>query len=140
MMPFKIQVEGQLKSAIQSHFVSINTCMEQLKDVNKRLTEVREALCSIEDDSKTLGNLEKSLYDLRVEAVKFKQLKSANENVANILSVDDLAKQAAQFIDENKILLAHKCLLDIEKCRNDILEDLGPPNDNSANIADIKVT
>ncbi len=28
----------------------------------------------------------------------------------------------------------------MEKCRNDILEELGPPNDRANNIADIKVT
>ena len=30
-------VENQLKSAIQSHFISVNSCMEQLKDVNNKL-------------------------------------------------------------------------------------------------------
>jgi hypothetical protein len=66
-------------------------------------------------------------------------LKSAKENVKNILNVDDLAEQARQHIEENKLLLAHKCLLDMEKCRNDILEELYNPNDKNTNIADIKV-
>lgn len=135
----KNMVENQLKSAIQSHFISINSCMEQLKDVNTNLIGVRDTIYSIQEDYKTISHLENTLGELRKEATKHKQLKSAKENVRNILNVDDLAKQAAKYIDDNKMLLAHKCLLDMEKCRNDILEELGPPSDKAGNIGDIKV-
>jgi hypothetical protein len=53
--------------------------------------------------------------------------------------LEDLAKQARQYIDANKILNAHKCLLDMEKCRNDILEELGSSNEKNVNVSDIKV-
>ncbi len=76
---------------------------------------------------------------MRIEATKHKQLKSAKENVKNILNVDDLAIQAQAYIEQNKLLFAHKCLLDMEKCRNDILEELGPPSEKANNISDIKV-
>lgn len=132
-------IESQLKSAIQSHFISVNSCMEQLKDVNNSLNGVKNTIYGIEQECRKIGELEKPLSELRKEAAKHKQLKSAKENVRNILNVDDLAKQANKYIEENKILLAHKCILDIEKCRNDILEELGPPNDKIGNIDEIKV-
>lgn len=118
----KSTVESQLKSAIQSHFISVNSCMDQLKEVNDNLTEVRHTIYSIQEEYKTISHLENTLSNLRLEATKHKQLKSAKENVKNILNVDDLAKQAHAFIEQNKLLNAHKCLLDMEKCRNDILE------------------
>lgn len=132
-------VENQLKSAIQSHFISVNSCMEQLKDVNNGLMGVRETMYSIQEDYKTISHLDNTLSELKKEASKHKQLKSAKENVRNLLNANDLAKQAEKYIEDNKMLLAHKCLLDMEKCRNDILEELGPPSDKSANIADIRV-
>lgn len=113
--------------------------MEQLKEVNNNLVGVRETIFSIQEDFKTVSHLENTLGELRKEAAKHKQLKSAKENVRNILNVDDLAKQAAKHIEDNKMLLAHKCLLDMEKCRNDILEELGPPSDKAGNIGDIKL-
>lgn len=132
-------VESQLKSAIQSHFISVNSCMEQLKEVNGNLIGARETIFGIQKDYETIAHLEKTLGELRKEANKHRQLKSAKENVRNIINVDDLAKQAAKYIEENKMLLAHKCLLDMERCRNDILEELGPPSDKSGNIGDIKL-
>jgi hypothetical protein len=113
--------------------------MDQLKEVNSNLSEVRNTIFSIQDEYKTIAHLETTLAELRREANKHRQLKSAKENVKNILNVDDLARQATEFIEANKILSAHKCLLDMEKCRNDILEELGPPNHNNSNIGDIKL-
>jgi adenylosuccinate synthase len=133
-------VENQLKSAIQSHFISVSSCMEQLKDVNTKLSQCKETIYSIQDDYKAIAHLENTLSELRNEANKHKQLKSSKENVKNIMNVDELAKQATQYIEQNKLLLAHKCLLDMEKCRNDILEELANPNNKANNVSDIKVT
>ena len=113
--------------------------MEQLKDVNNSLNEVRNTIYSIQEEYKTISHLENTLGELRREANKHRQLKSAKENVKNILNVEDLAKQARQFIEANKLLNAHKCLLDMEKCRNDILEELGSQSDKNLNVSDIKV-
>jgi hypothetical protein len=113
--------------------------MHQLKDVAVNLNEVKETIYSIQEEYKTISHLENTLGELRREATKHKQLKSAKENVKNILNVEDLAKQARKHIEENKLLNAHKCLLDMEKCRNDILEELGNPSDKNVNVSDIKV-
>lgn len=113
--------------------------MEQLKDVSNNLLGVRNTIFSIQSDYDAISHLDSTLGELKKEAGKHKQLKSAKENVRNILNVDDLAKQANKYIDDNKMLMAHKCILEIEKCRNDILEELGPPNDKTGNISDIKV-
>ena len=113
--------------------------MDQLKDVNNSLSDVKKTIFSIQEEYQKISHLENTLSELRKEATKHKQLKAAKENVKNILNVDDLAVQADIYIQQNKLLNAHKCLIDMEKCRNDILEELGPPNDNSNNIADIKL-
>lgn len=136
---FQILVEHQLKSAIQSHFISIDSCMKHLTLINQSIISVRENLLSIEEDHNKISELDRALADLRKEAAKHRQWKSAKENVRNILNVEDLVKQAQAYIDDDKILLAHKCLLDIERCRNDILEELGPPSDKAGNIGEIKL-
>lgn len=135
-----MMVESQLKSAIQSHFISVNSCMQQLNEVNENLIDVREMLCGIHDDYKELSQLESALSELRKEATKFKQFKSAKENVRNLLNVNDLSKQAAKHLQDNRLLLAHNSLLEIERCRNDILVELGPPTDKASSIGDIKAT
>lgn len=132
-------IESQLKSAIQSHFISVNSCMDQLKEVNKNINEVKSTIYSIQKEYETISHLENTLGELRKEATKHKQLKSAKENVQNILNVKDLSKKAEQYIEDNNLLLAHKCLFDMEKCKNDILEELGNPDKNNHNIDDIKV-
>jgi archaellum component FlaC len=121
----KHQVDGQLKSAMQSHFICIESCMNNLKEVNNNLNEVKNIIHSIHDEYKTISHLETTLSELRKEANRHKQLKSAKENVKNILSVSDLARQAQEYIDSNRLLEAHQCLLDMETCRNEILEEIG---------------
>lgn len=113
--------------------------MDQLKEVNQNLTHVKTTIYSVQEEYEKISHLETTLSELRREANKHKQLKAAKENVKNILNVEDLAMQANVYIENNKLLNAHKCLIDMEKCRNDILEELGSPNDGSNNIADIKV-
>jgi adenylosuccinate synthase len=132
-------VEGQLKSAIQSHFLSVDSCMEQLCDISENIKDIKATTFSIQSDYRKIAHLETALSELRREATKHKQLKSAKENVKNILNFDDLSKQASKYIEKDQLLFAHKCLVDMEKCRNDILEELGPPSDENNNIADIKV-
>lgn len=133
----KEKVEQQLKSGIQSHFISVNSCMAQLKDVNQNLENVRNTIYSIEDEYKTISHLETTLHELRQEAYRHKQLKSAKENMKNILDVDDLAQKAYQHLEKSELLFVHKYLLELEKCRNDILMELGDPT--ATNTEDIKL-
>ena len=58
----------------------------------------------------------------------------------NILNVEDLAMEATRHVENNNLLLAHKCLLDMETCRNELLEELYTPNAKNSNLADIKVS
>ena len=111
--------------------------MDQLKDVNNNLDHVRDTIYSIEDEYKAISHLETTLHELRQEAYRHKQLKSAKENMKNILDVDDLAQKAYHYLEQNQLLMAHKYLSDLEKCRNDILVELGDPTESNSN--DIKV-
>lgn len=112
--------------------------MDQLRKVNVNLDEVRNTIYSIEDEYKTISHLETTLHELRQEAYRHKQLKSAKENMKNILDVDELAKKAYQHLEKNELLLAHKYLLELEKCRNDILAELGDPTEGK--YTDINVS
>ena len=126
-----------MKSAIQLHFISVNSCMMQLQEVSKSLNNVRNTIYSIEEEYKTISHLETTLHELRREAYKHKQLKSAKENMKNIIDVDELAEKTNHYLEQNQILLAHQYLVQIEKCRNDILMELGDPTET--NLSDIKV-
>jgi DNA repair exonuclease SbcCD ATPase subunit len=133
----KEKIETQLKTAIQSHFISVSSCMEQLKEVDKGLDEVRANLESIEKEHKSIMKLDSKLSELKREALKHRQLKSAKENVRNILNVQDWLKQASKHLEDDQLLMAHRFMMDLERCRNDILEELQSSNENS--IDDTKV-
>ena len=126
-----------MKSATQLHFISVNSCMLQLQEVSKDLNSVRNTILSIEDEYKTISHLETTLHELKIEAYKHKQLKLAKENMKTIVDADELAEKALQFLEQNKLLPAHQYLVMIEKCRNDILMELGDPT--ATNLGDIKV-
>ena len=113
--------------------------MERLRDVNNSMNDIEKTIFEIQDDYKKTFHLEAALSELRKEATKHKQLKAANGNLKNVLNVNDLANEAVAYIQENKLLDAHQCLIYMETSRNAILEALGVPNDRSNNIPDIKV-
>lgn len=113
--------------------------MDQLKEVNQSLEQVKSNLVDIEKEQKIVEQLDNKLGELKKEASKHRQFKSAKENVRNLLNVQDWIKQANKHLDDGCLLLAHKYIMDIERCRNDILEELGDPKDNNDNIDDIKV-
>jgi hypothetical protein len=115
--------------------------MEQLQNVNESVDNVRGQVYSIEDEYRTISHLETTLHELRLEANRHKQLKSALENVHNVLGVNELAQKARNFIDapdKPQLLHAHKCLLELEKCRNDILAELDIQHSEST-LQDIHV-
>jgi hypothetical protein len=116
--------------------------MEQLQDVNVSVDNVKGQVFSIEDEYRTISHLETTLHELRLEANRHKQLKSALENVHNVLGVNELAQKARNFIDapdKPQLLHAHKCLLELEKCRNDILAELDIQHSEST-LQDIHVS
>ncbi len=113
--------------------------MDQLRVVNNSMNEIEKTIYEIQEDYKKTYHLETSLSELRREAIKHKQLKAANENLNNVLNINDLVSDAVSYIQENKLLNAHKCLIDMENCRNAIQEEIGVPNDRLINISEIKV-
>ena len=72
--------------------------MDQLKDVNNSLSDVKKTIFSIQEEYQKISHLENTLSELRKEATKHKQLKAVKENVKNIINVDDLAVQADIYI------------------------------------------
>ena len=108
--------------------------MDQLKDIRNSLTDVKTTIFSVQEEYMKISKLETTLSELRKEANRHKQMKAAKENVKNIINVNDLERRAKEHIEKNELLLAHKCVMDLEKCRNDIFEELG---DKSNNMDDI---
>jgi hypothetical protein len=98
--------------------------MDNMKEGKNNLNEVKNIIHGIHDEHNTISHLETTLSELRKEADRPKKLKAAKENAKNILSVSDLARHAQEYIDSNRFLEAYQCLLGMETCRNEILEDI----------------
>lgn len=113
--------------------------MKYLRDVESNMDATRDRILSIHNEYGSISSLDSSLDVLRKEAYKHRQLKSAKEHVKSILNVKFLANEANKHIEDNKLLLAHECALEMENCRNDILEMLGLPDEKLKNINDIFV-
>ena len=111
--------------------------MNELSRVQKELSKANDDMLSIEDDYKKISHLDSTLRELRIEAYRHRQLKSAVENMQNILNVDKVAKMALSYIERNELLHAHMILLDLENCRNDILLEIFDPEEG--NITEVSV-
>lgn len=117
----------------------VSSCFNEFENIKKNAEMLRKSLIIIQEEYEKVSHLESAFRDLTNEAIKHKQLLSAKENVENVLSIDDLIELAYDNMKENRPLDAHKCLTDIEKSRDAILEEISTPRVDLNNFSDIKL-
>lgn len=131
-------VESQLRSAIQSHYLGLSSCLSQFGQVMNDVNDIKMTLDLIKEKYRQAQSYDANLGELKRETRKYLQLKAAKENVINIMNVDDLAEKAGDYLTRNKLLDAHNCIADMEKCRDEILEEI-TNGSRAHDIGDIRV-
>ena len=102
------------------------------------VNDIKMTLDLVKEKYKQAQSYDANLGDLKRETRKYLQLKAANENIMNIINVDDLADKAGEYLTRDKLLDAHNCIADMEKCRDEILEEI-TNGSRAHDIGDIRV-
>jgi len=64
------------------------------------------------------------LEPVREENIKHSQYATTMENLKNIFNVDICVEKTLQLIEEDNLLNAHQCLVELENSRDDLLYEL----------------
>lgn len=116
--------ETLLKSALNQQLNSVGSGLQQLKSSLGDAVEVEERIRNIQVLIQNVPKLESDLEPVRDENTKYSQYVTAMENLKHIFTVQSSVEKAMVWIEEDKLLLAHQCLSDLENSRDDLLFEL----------------
>lgn len=120
----KITDETLLKSALNQQLNSVVSGLQQLKSSLEDSKEVEDRIKNIQSLIKNVPKLSDDLEPVKEENTKYSQYVTAMENLKHIFTVQSSVEKAMGWIEEDKLLLAHQCLSDLENSRDDLLFEL----------------
>lgn len=120
----KVTDETLLKSALNQQLNSVGSGLQQLKASLEDAKEVEDRIRNIQLLIKYVPQLSDNLEPVKEENTKYSQYVTAMENLKHIFTVQSSVEKAVEWIKEDKLLLAHQCLSDLENSRDDLLFEL----------------
>lgn len=120
----KGSVEAMLKTAVQSQLDGVRSGLSQLQSALEDVRDIKKSLSGIEDAYKKISDQSEKLDLIRKESNRHSQLAAAMENLKNIFTVPETVKKTREFINDGKLLYAHRHLSDLESSRDDLLYEL----------------
>ncbi|XP_064652191.1 exocyst complex component 3-like [Lineus longissimus] len=120
----KASVEAMLKTAVQSQLDGVRAGLTQLQTALVDVKEIKESLEDVDESYKLIFGLSDKLEAVKSENSRHSQLVAARENMKHIFTVPEMVKKTQDYINDGKLLHAHKYLTDIEASRDDLLFEL----------------
>lgn len=120
----KGSVEAMLKTAVQSQLDGVRTGLSQLQNALEDIREIKASLDEIDHSYRSIAGLGEELKEVREENSRHSQLAAAVENLKHIFNVPESVKKTEDFINDGKLLHAHKTLTELEMARDDLLFEL----------------
>uniref|UniRef100_A0ABM0N1G4 Exocyst complex component 3-like n=1 Tax=Saccoglossus kowalevskii TaxID=10224 RepID=A0ABM0N1G4_SACKO len=127
----KASVEARLKTAVQSQLDGVRTGLTKLQSALEEIQEIRQSLKEVDEMYTACEEVNAKLEEVKTVGAEHSQLAAAVENLKHIFTVPESVEKTRFLIDEEKYLNAHKCLMDLENSRDDLLFELHKqPSDN----------
>ncbi|XP_038051319.1 exocyst complex component 3-like [Patiria miniata] len=127
----KASVEARLKTAMQSQLDGVRTGLTQLQSALAGIREVRTWIQEVDGKYRECAELSSKLGEVKEVAQQHSQLAAAVENLKHIFTVPENIVKTEKYINEERLLAAHKGLMELESSRDDLLYELHKhPSDN----------
>ncbi|XP_022101502.1 exocyst complex component 3-like isoform X3 [Acanthaster planci] len=120
----KASVEARLKTAMQSQLDGVRTGLSQLQSALSGIREVRGWIQEVDGKYRECAELSSKLGEVKEVAQQHSQLAAAVENLKHIFTVPENIIKTEKFIQDEKLLEAHKGLMELESSRDDLLYEL----------------
>ncbi|XP_070533442.1 exocyst complex component 3-like [Ptychodera flava] len=120
----KASVEARLKTAVQSQLDGVRTGLGQLQSALEDIKEIRQSLKEVDEMYRSCEKVHSKLAEVKTQGAEHSQLAAAVENLKHIFTVPESVAKTEDLIEDGKLLLAHKSLMDLETSRDDLLFEL----------------
>lgn len=135
----KASAEARLKTAVQSQLDGVKTGLYQLHSGLHEIKEIKQSMSEVDSMCKNVKSLAEELHVVRECQKHQSQISKACEHLNLIFTVPENVKKTEALISDGKLLLAHKCLSDLEATRDELLfevhkmslEEEGPKPDKT---------
>lgn len=117
----KASVEARLKAAVQSQLDGVRAGLTQLKESLEEVKNVEKRMAEVDEMYAMCGTLSDKMRDIKDASAEHRQLAAAKENLKHIFAVPEEVEKARGMIRDRKFLEAHKCLIDLESSRDELL-------------------
>ncbi|KAM7449264.1 hypothetical protein ABFA07_002820 [Porites harrisoni] len=117
----KASAEARLKTAVQSQLDGVRTGLYQLHSALQEIKEIKQSMIEVDSMCKNVRSLADDLQVVRECQRHQSQNSKACEHLNLIFTVPENVKKTEALISEGKLLLAHKCLSDLEATRDELL-------------------
>ncbi|XP_029211438.2 exocyst complex component 3-like isoform X2 [Acropora millepora] len=135
----KASAEARLKTAVQSQLDGVRTGLYQLHSGLHEIKEIKQSMNEVDSMCKNVKSLAEELQAVRECQKHQSQISKACGHLNLIFTVPENVKKTEALISDGKLLLAHKCLSDLEATRDELLfevhkmsqEEEGPKPDKT---------
>ncbi|XP_048590659.1 exocyst complex component 3 [Nematostella vectensis] len=121
VMRNKASVEARLKTAVQSQLEGVRTGLGQLQGALQDIKQIKQSMEEVDGNLKGVSKLAEDLEQVKQVQYRHSQLSKCNELLNHIFNVPENVEKAYILISDGKLLLAHKCLADLEATRDEFL-------------------
>lgn len=124
---------NKLRKVYSDQLNAARVSIQEMEQAIGELREVKESLSSVEQATKDVSMIATKLKPIRDESSRHSQLSTTKENFKHIFDVPLNVTTTRQYINEGKLLLAHRHLHELEGSRYALLFELHRSSSSNPN-------
>lgn len=114
-------VEAMLRTGVQSQLEGIRTAIAHLHTAGEDISSIETAIAAIRHRLTPFPQLREKMRELRDANARHGQYAAAMENLKHIFNISRTINETKAALDQGKLLVAHKNIMDLELARDELL-------------------
>ncbi|VDO05554.1 unnamed protein product, partial [Haemonchus placei] len=114
-------VEAMLRTGVQSQLEGIRTAIAHLHTAAEDISSIETGIAAIRHRLTPFPQLREKMRELRDANARHGQYAAAMENLKHIFNITKTIQDTKVALDQGKLLVAHKNIMDLELARDELL-------------------
>ncbi|KAJ1357703.1 Exocyst complex component S6 [Parelaphostrongylus tenuis] len=124
----KAAVEAMLRTGVQSQLEGIRSAVAHLHTAAEDINSIEAGIAAIHQRLTPFPQLREKMRELRDANARHGQYAAAMENLKHIFNINRTIHDTKLALDQGKLLVAHKSIMDLELARDELLFEVYKSN------------